>query len=265
MNAKTGSGKWSFTLIELLVVIAIISILASILMPALKKAREAGYGISCLNNLKQIGIAQTNYSSDHDGWIVPVRFSEGTHTWYNILSGRYTNPTSHNYGVIFPGKSSNTSTPEGTFACPAEQVKWGSYNHTPPEFYHTHYGANTRLSGYLTSDGTPLVSGSETLSLRKTNNVRKASIAVFAADTNARTTPAVSTIYTLSYRHGASDPRAVDTYKNAVDSLPHSAFKGRANVLYFDGHAAAHGISDLYNQPDETGTTSNTSFLKAGI
>lgn len=66
-------------MIEMLVVIGIIGILASMLMPALSRAKAKGFQVKCLNNLRQMGIAATLYAADHEDRLPPRR--RGTDIW----------------------------------------------------------------------------------------------------------------------------------------------------------------------------------------
>jgi prepilin-type N-terminal cleavage/methylation domain-containing protein/prepilin-type processing-associated H-X9-DG protein len=83
-RCKRGTG---FTLIELLVVIAIIAILASMLLPALAKAKESGRRITCVNDIRQLGLSEQMYADDNDGQFTP----RTTPFWHERLLPYYVN------------------------------------------------------------------------------------------------------------------------------------------------------------------------------
>ena len=92
---NTPGKKKGFTLIELLVVIAIIAILAAILFPVFAQAREKARAITCISNLKQIGLGFLQYNQDYDEYTLNIdkgkypspKFSGTTYTpaWYILL------------------------------------------------------------------------------------------------------------------------------------------------------------------------------------
>ena len=93
----------SFTLIELLVVVAVIAVLAAMLLPALRNAREAGKRSACLQHLRQVSLGLFLLGDDNEGWLNGVNAATSTNAIV-AWTARITNYLGNSAALVQPGK-----------------------------------------------------------------------------------------------------------------------------------------------------------------
>lgn len=114
----------AFTLMELLVVITIIAILASMLLPIIKRVKEAALHANCANNIRQVLLAGVAYGTDNEGYLPPY---SADMTYYYASGSFYLNGVSNNYLTDRIGYSYSDYT---FFKC-----LWPDYVQNPKVFF----------------------------------------------------------------------------------------------------------------------------------
>jgi prepilin-type N-terminal cleavage/methylation domain-containing protein/prepilin-type processing-associated H-X9-DG protein len=221
-----------FTLIELLIVISIIAILASMLLPALNKAREKAKQITCLNQLKQINFGISFYANDSDEWFPPAA-GPGALFRAVILKG----PAPHfNQGYINGGIK--------MFNCPSDTTRvstvdfwpyWGAGNNIS-------YGYNTKLGGswYSSGGGYPMPGlGSVRIPGHKLSSIKKHSYDIVICDLDRKPAPWIN-------RTTWDADSAAQIRESEVYALPHHGVGN--NFAFADGHVSFHTITDYMNK-----------------
>jgi prepilin-type N-terminal cleavage/methylation domain-containing protein/prepilin-type processing-associated H-X9-DG protein len=205
--------KSGFTLIELLVVIAIIAILASILMPALSKARLKAQTINCTNNLRQLGVTTLAYLDDYDASFMPT-YLNYTPWPHALLKGSGQDLWKHQKKMMY---------------CPA-YIPSGMMSET---------------------DSTEPHSKCDTYGRRSINNYLPADLSVKNVKKPASFDVYTDTIETTADSHYLHQWYTWDRVAGAKKI--HLRHSGMANFWFLDGHVGAEGRGTLMTKIDEKG------------
>jgi prepilin-type N-terminal cleavage/methylation domain-containing protein/prepilin-type processing-associated H-X9-DG protein len=233
-NHHRGKTDKGFTLVELLVVMSIISLLLAVLLPSLKKARQQGQAIVCMNNVKQLGLAFMLYGQEYNGYAMPSAVQQTNLYWWGQ---KLPDGIDHKLGIVWPYLRSELGG-KSVYECPSQP--FGSYclqgasGSKDPKWITSTYGYN----GYFlcpSQSGWPNLPGP----WQKITNINTPAMVLVFADTLidydlTRKNPVLGNNFSLDppYIYNSSSGNWT---KNAS---PTTCFRhnDKTNAIFVDGH-----------------------------
>lgn len=233
----------AFTLIELLVVIAIIGVLASLLLPALARAKAKAQGISCINNTHQLILAWILYADDHNGRL-PYNLggSSGPRTvakpsdinWVNNIMDWELHPDNTNVETITKASLGNyTRQMVNAYRCPGDKVLSAIQREASWQARVRSYSMNAMMgdAGEVSQTG---------------SNRNNPGYAQFFSLTSIPT-PSAIFVFLDEHPDSINDGYFINRpyYKNGIldaewIDLPASYHNGAASFSFADGHSESH-------------------------
>lgn len=214
---RAGAWGWGFTLLELVVTMGLVALLATLVLPALNRAKQRGQTVICLNNLRQWGLATQLYATDHEDYLPPdgtPNPGNGTTNfgWYIQLPQQLGLPRYHD----LPWRTNaNATTGFSVWICPANPRRSNGRNLF-------HYCLNAHVNG--TGDNDRPV---------RLGNLADVSSLVWLFD--SKNLPAVGY---WGYTHT-------------------NLHQGGAQFLFLDGHARRFRRAEYWDELSQRGLTNN--------
>jgi len=218
-----------FTLIELLVVIAILGLLMSVLLPALRKAKQSAQKLVCFSNMRQTGIALNCYLFTEDGRLPSssCHLSDPTQFWLYILA-QYTNE-------------------DMLFHCPADRSKhpfldWENLpKPIPPDYRWASYALNPLM------DRNSMYHKGK---FNKVSNIRnpRYSIWIFESPDSWTSQDHCHPEFWMGNLDLAKADVGWNRHNRRTDSTQSGGYDGMSNYLFLDGHAETLPILKTYDK-----------------